>query len=150
MSIEKTLQVGLILFLGVTLMLFGVFYAGPVVEGTEGTRFEQPVITEFILNLGYGLFFLAAIISIVAGLVNIFSEKRKAIKALIVLGAFAVIVIISYFLSSDQVLHMPAYRGSGNEPGTIKWVGTGLIVTYILIASAIVSTFTSWIFKMRR
>lgn len=150
MSIEKILQVGLFIFLGVVLVLFGVFYAGPIVEGTEGTRFEEPVITESLLKLGYILFLLAAAISVVAGLINVFSEKTKAIKALVVLAVFGIVVLISYFLSSDQLLHMPAYTGDGNEPGTIKWVGTGLIATYILIAVAILSTFSTWVFKLRR
>lgn len=95
------------------------------------------------LNWAIGLFAIATIIAIVFALFQMLGEKSKAIRALIVLAIFAVVLVVSYSVSSSEI---PSFFGVEKflADGTLnanisRWVDTGLYVTYILFAGAFLS-----------
>ncbi|MBN2262892.1 MAG: hypothetical protein JW735_08270 [Prolixibacteraceae bacterium] len=92
------------------------------------------------LNWAIGLFAIATVVAIVFALFQMFGEKSKAIRALIVLAIFAVVLGVSYSVSSSEIpsfFGVEKFLADGTLTANIsRWVDTGLYVTYILFASA--------------
>jgi membrane associated rhomboid family serine protease len=125
--------------MAVTVVMVVIFYAGGVVEGTEGTNYEEPVITETFIIWAYILLALAIGLTLIFSLINMISNPKGAKKSLIgILGAAAVL-FLAYILADDTVLNLPHYTGSDNVPSTLKMVDTGLFTAYIFAGLAVVS-----------
>ncbi|HOO84756.1 MAG TPA: hypothetical protein PLS94_09340 [Prolixibacteraceae bacterium] len=95
------------------------------------------------LNWAIGLFAIATVVAIVFALFQMFGEKSKAIRALIVLAIFAVVLGVSYSVSSSEIpsfFGVEKFLADGTLTANIsRWVDTGLYVTYILFAGAFLS-----------
>ncbi|PRX57649.1 hypothetical protein [Flagellimonas meridianipacifica] len=94
----------------------------------------------FMFIIMYILLLVAAVSAIVFGLKKLFTTKGSIKKALFAIGGLAIIVAISYGLSSDNaaVVETMAQRGVETTEGTVKNVGMGLNVFFILSAVAVV------------
>ena len=99
----------------------------------------EPLITETILRWAYILLIITLALAVVFQLLSMFSSVKALKRAGIVLGIAAVFIFISYQLADDTILNLIQYSGPDNVPTTLKWVGTGLIFTYILGILAILS-----------
>ena len=135
-TLKTTLKIILWVIMGISILVVLWFYMGPTVPGTEGTSLAEPVATNYALWWAYFLFALTVAITLIFALINIFTSPGGLKRALITLVGIAVLFGISYLLASDQPLNIPGYEGTGNNPSTLKWVGTGLIATYILAGLA--------------
>jgi hypothetical protein len=136
--------------MALSLILVILFFFGGFVEGTEGTNYAEPNITETILRWTYILFGIALAITVAFPLIFVFSNLQSAKRLGIILAIAAVLIFISYQLADDTVLNLIQYTGPDNVPGTLKIVGTGLIFTYILGITAIVSILYSSISNLFR
>ncbi len=93
---------------------------------------------DIALVWAYLLILITALTAIVFPLISILSNKRGLIRLAIVLAGAAVLVLISYLLSSGTPLDIIGYTGTANsDPSTLKMVDTGLYATYILFGMAI-------------
>ncbi len=95
------------------------------------------------LNWAIALFAIAAIVVLLFALFQIVTDKRKLISFAIVLGLFAIVFVVSYALASSEIPSFPTAQemvadGTLNETIS-RWVDTGLHVTYILSAGALLS-----------
>jgi len=147
---SRIIQIILWVLMAVTIVFAVLFYFGNMVEGTEGTRLEEPVITQTFLSWAYILLIVAAAITIIFSVVNIIINPKGIRKGIVALVGAVVIIVIAYLMADDTVLNMPYFTGKGNEPTTLKWVDTGLFTAYILIALAflaIIWSSVSRIFK---
>ncbi len=147
---SRIIQIILWVLMAVTIVFAVIFYFGNMVEGTEGTRLEEPVITQTFLSWAYILFFAAAAITIIFSIINIVINPKGIKKGIIALVGAVVIIIIAYLMADDTVLEMPYFTGKGNDPTTLKWVDTGMFTAYILVALAflaIIWSSVSRIFK---
>ncbi|MBN2349880.1 MAG: hypothetical protein JXJ22_13625 [Bacteroidales bacterium] len=140
---QRIVTILLYVIFAISLVFTGLFYFGKSVPGTEGTNYLEPTVTNAIILWAYILFGIAALIALSFPLIFIISHPKNAIKTLLIILGFVVIIGISYLIASDVPLHMPTYDGSDNVPKTVKWVGTGLNVTYILIILAIAGILVS-------
>ena len=61
------------------------------------------------------------------------------IKTIIILVAFAILVILAYTFASDEILDLVGYKGADNVPKTLKLSDMGLYLTYILFGGTIIS-----------
>jgi hypothetical protein len=147
MSLQRILTILLYILLAVSAVLIAIFYFGPDVEGTTGTNLEEPTITNFILRWAYGLLVVGAILAILFPLGYMIANPKNATKALMALVFIGVVVLVGYFLASDRILEMTAYQGTGNNPTTLKWAGTGIISMYLLLGLAVLSIIFSEIAK---
>jgi len=138
MSMSKFLSVLQYVLLALAALVFILFYFGNVVPGTEGTRYEEPVITNTALLFAYVLGGASAILVLVFTILNIFTNKKNAIKTGITVGIFLVIVLVASFMATDSLAGMGA-KFEEVSVQTLKRVGTGLITMYLLIGLAIVS-----------
>ena len=139
MTVSKISQYFLWALMAVSLVLVGIFFFGGFVEGTEDTSLAEPLITETILKWAYVLFILTLAIAVVFQFIFMFTNLRAVKRMGIVLGIAAVLIFISYQLADDTLLNLIQYTGPDNVPGTLQFVGTSLIFTYILGVLAIVA-----------
>jgi hypothetical protein len=135
----RLIKILLYVLMGATLVFAFIFYFGNVVPGTEGTAIVEPKITDFIIRFAETLLIITAIITLVFGLLNVFSSLKALKQFALVLAGVAVLIIAAYSLASNELLLMPQYDGGDNVPRTLKWVGTGMITTYILIGLAVLA-----------
>tara|TARA_E500000318_G_scaffold83125_1_gene78677 strand:+ start:147 stop:584 length:438 start_codon:yes stop_codon:yes gene_type:complete len=94
----------------------------------------------FMFIIMYILLAIAVITSLVFGLAKLFTTKGSIKKALFAIGGLAIVVAISYGLSSDNmaVVETMSERGVETTEGTVKNIGMGLNVFFILTAVAVV------------
>jgi len=96
--------------------------------------------TDIALIWAYILVILTMIASIVFPLIAVFNNPRGLIRLVAVLVGAAVLVIISYAVSSDTPIDIIGYTGTDNsDPSTLKMIDTVLFVTYMLFGLALAS-----------
>lgn len=141
---EKTRKITTII-LWVLMILSIVLFAYMVVSIDDESNPGAKAIQAITMNLNWSivLFLIATVVALVFALVQMFGEKSKAIGAVITIAIFAVILGVSYSLSSSEI---PVFYGVEKfvADGTLsesisRWVDTGLFVTYILFAGAFLS-----------
>ena len=149
MSSKLTRIISIILWilLGVSIVLVGLFYFGSSVPGTEGTNMYEPKITETLLNWAYIMVIATIVIALGFSIVNLVTHPKSLKRGAFVLLGVGILVVVSYYLASDQVLSMPGYDGIENVPKTLKYAGTGLYLTYILACIALLTIVYSEIAK---
>lgn len=145
---SKILKILTWVLMAVTIVFAVIFYLGNIVPGTEGTRIEEPTITQSFLVWAYILFLLTAGVTLFFSVVNFVVNPKGAKKSLVGLVAAIAIIVISYLLSDDTLLNMPFYDGKDNVPGTLKFVDTTLFTAYILVGIAFLSIIWSSISRV--
>ncbi|MCD6366017.1 MAG: hypothetical protein J7L46_00605, partial [Bacteroidales bacterium] len=126
MKLSKITSYVMYAFLGLGALLVILYYLGMTSEGV-------------IIGLAYIYFGIAAVASIVFPIIYLVANPKGAINVIIGLVFIGLVVLISYFLASGQVMHIPSYSGTDNVPGTLRTVGTGLYTMYILFFLAIIA-----------
>jgi len=126
MKLSKISSYLLYVFLGLSALIGILFYAGAISE-------------EPMLYLAYIFFGIAAIAAIGFPIVYLIMNPKGAKNVIIGLVFIGIVVLVSYFLATDQVMHITGYTGTDNVPGTLKTVGTGLYTTYILFFLSILA-----------
>ena len=108
---------------------------GEVTSGWEALLYFR---TDIALMWAYILILITLIAAVVFPLVAVIANPKALIRLLIVLAGFAVLVVVSYLLSSDTAMEIIGYDGTGNtDPGTLKMVDTVLFLTYMLFGLAV-------------
>ena len=96
--------------------------------------------------LTYILLATAAITAIVFPIMHLITNPKKGKQVAMAIGALLVVYIIAYLLASDEVTEL--YAKFNITETQSKQVGTGLIVFYILSASAVASALFTEVRKM--
>lgn len=93
----------------------------------------------FMFIITYILLAIAVFFSLVFSLLNLFSNPKSLKKSLMVIGGFLLVVAISYGLASgtDVSIEEMANRGIATSESTIKRIGMGLNVFFILTIIAV-------------
>ena len=109
-----------------------------VKEVTSGWEYLLYFRTDIALIWAYILVLITLIAAIVFPLIAVIANPKALIRLLAVLAGFAILVVVSYLLSSDTVIEIIGYDGTGNsDPGTLKMVDTVLFLTYMLFGLAV-------------
>lgn len=138
-KLKQIINIILWVLIGISLVFLVLFYFGKVVAGTEGTNMEEPVITDLALRWAYVMTLIATLTTLGFSVLNLIVNPKALKQGLLVLIGAVILVVVSYFLASDQILTMTGYEGSDNNPETLKIVGTGLYATYILAGAALLT-----------
>ncbi|MCU0376836.1 MAG: hypothetical protein MUC78_01110 [Bacteroidales bacterium] len=133
--------------MALTVIFAILFYFGGVVKGTEGTRFEEPTVTNSFIAYAYFLLAVVLLITLFFSIRNMVLNPKGIKIALVALGVGAVLVIIAALLADNTVLDLPHYKGSDNIPRTLFWTDIGLYVAYFLAALAFIAIIYSEISK---
>ncbi|MCB0372264.1 MAG: hypothetical protein KDD31_04540 [Muricauda sp.] len=94
----------------------------------------------FMFIIMYILLAIAVVSTVFFGFTKLLSTKGSLKKALFAIGGLAIVVAISYGLSSDNmtVVETMSQRGIETTEGTVKNIGMGLNVFFILTVIAVV------------
>jgi hypothetical protein len=141
------------------IIAFAVILTGILISRSDSDMARNMVKAVDEIGVTLNLFIIGTYI--VAGLTlllvvgfsvfNIFVNPKGAVNALIGIGALAVIIIVSFALSSPDIDPLFVLRISENIEVTdrlSKQVGAGLIATYILSGLAVAAIMYTWISKL--
>ena len=138
---SKLTTITLWVLMAISVVLFVFMVTSIDDETNPGVKAVQMITLN--INWAIVLFAIAAIAALGFALIQILSDKTKALNSLGAIGLLAVMLVISYFAASSEI---PSFYGvekfiaDGTLTETIsRWVGTGLYVTYILFAGAFLS-----------
>ena len=143
MTLHKILKY-LALVIGVLgLILWGrVLLAGD--EAIESSAdLQASVVTPFLI-VAYIIFALIVLLVLVFVIKGLFTGNIK--KTLLSVGAFLLIVVIAYLVTSGTEMTMS--DGEVFSASTTHWVGAGLVTFYILAATAILLMVVSGVKKL--
>ncbi len=94
--------------------------------------------TDIALIWAYILVLITLLASIIFPLIAVISNTKALVRLLMVLAGAAVLVVISYLMSSDATIDIIGYTGTENsDPGTLKMIDTVLFVVYMLFGLAL-------------
>lgn len=133
--------------MAITIVYAILFYFGGVVEGTEGTRYEEPKVTNSFIFYTYTLIVITVVLTLFFSIRNLILNPKGLKMTLIALGIGVVLVIFAALLADDTVLDLPHYKGTGNVPRTLFWTDVGLYVAYFLTVIAVIAILYSEISK---
>jgi Zn-dependent protease with chaperone function len=136
MKISRISSIILYIIMGISVILSILFFAGGYVPGTKGTNIAEPVNTDYLLIWNVILLVLALVLALGFTLISLLMNPKRALRSLIVLLGVGVLIFISYQFSSGELLKLVNYNGPDNIPSTLKFVDTGLFLTYFLIIVA--------------
>jgi len=139
MKFAKITTIMLWVFLGISVFLV-ISLLSNLNENTSDPAMDTWVNAN--LYWSYILFFISIGAALVLEAINTAGDKKAAKSAFIAIAFLGAVVGLSYMFS-DSVI--PSFYGvekfveSGDlTPNISKWIGTGLIATYILSALAII------------
>ncbi len=147
---EKTKKLTVYLswaLMAITLIFAILFYFGGVVKGTDGTRYEEPLITNSFILYTYILVAITVLLTLFFTIRALVLNPKGLKLALMAFGIVAVLIVIAALLADDTVLNLPHYKGKGNVPRTLLWTDIGLYVAYFLAGLAVVAILYSEISK---
>lgn len=125
----------------ISVVLFVMLFTSIESETNPGARAENWLS----LNLNWAIFLtiVAGVIALGFAVAQTIVDKKQTIASLAVIAGFALIIIISYAVSSNEI---PQFFGVEKfiadetlTPSISRWIGTGLVTTYILFAAALLS-----------
>jgi len=96
--------------------------------------------TDIALIWAYILVVLTLLASLIFPLISVLTNTKALIRLLAVLAGAAVLVVVSWLLSSSNPIEIIGYTGTDNsDPGTLRMIDTVLFVTYMLFGLALAS-----------
>lgn len=149
MKLKKVLNIVLWVLIGVSVILVVSLMSN--ISDVE----TDPTMGSWInTNLAwvYILFFAAAGLAVLFGIIHTLTDAKALKGALVALVFMAVVGVIAYFLadgSIPQFYGVEKYVAKGELTPTIsKWIGTTLYGTYILFFIAVISMIVSPLVKL--
>ena len=125
-KIAKIIQWVLIILLALSAVFGLLFYT------------NTAAYTNLVLFWGYALIIVIVVATVMAALLNILSNPKKAIKFLITLGLVAVVAVLAFVISGNEYSTTQLVKLKITET-TSRIVGAGLIITYLLGIVALLS-----------
>lgn len=126
---------------GISVLLFVVLFTSIESETNIGATADKWL--DFNINWAIFLTVIAGIIAFGFAIAQTIVDKKKTISSLLVLAGFAIVTIISYAVSSTEIpqfFGVEKFVADGTlTPSISRWIGTGLVMTYILFAGAALS-----------
>lgn len=136
-------KITLYILLAVSVVFTIMFFAGGANGSLEvaGDFLDIPRFTDLLLDWTYVLFGIVCLVTI--GVVlwefgkNCKHNKPKAIRTLVTVVGFIVLMLICWFLGSPEKLEIIGYEGTENVGFMAQLTDALLYLTYILIAATI-------------
>lgn len=127
------------------IFLLRIMGAGDEQIEIDATQGSYSLVTP-IIELARIVLILTISVTLIFSLRGLFSNKEKLKKASISIGFFLLIIFISYMASSG--VETPMKDGKILSESGSRWVGTGILVFYVLFILAIGLMFLSGLRKM--
>lgn len=115
----------------------------PVVATEVNFTFMEKLVyykTDVAIIWGYILLLIAAITALIFPIIYAIVHPANMVRSLLVLVGVAVLVFVSYLLSSGEPIEIIGYTGTDNSnPAALKMIDTGLIFMYFVLGLALFS-----------
>ncbi len=134
-TINKILQIGLLVVFAISAVLFVLFY----INGES--------MTDTVLSWAYILFAFTIVLLLGFPIAFFIKNPKSGLRMLFVLVGFGILYGISYALASDAT-NAAIYEKQDVSSGISQMIGGGLIMTYILVGIALLSLAVSSIAKL--
>ncbi len=145
---QKISSIVLTILAVISVILAVLFFVGGYVTDAAGLATDEPRFTAMNLNWAYFLFIAAVALTLIFSIAHLISHPKALKGALVALVAGVVLVGVAYILASDAPLTTGATEGTSAT--TLKWVGTGIYLMYILGGLAIFGIIVSEIYRALR
>lgn len=138
---QKIASITLFILFALSIVILGIFIVSGLnsADGLAGSKF-----TGYFLVWGIGLLGLAILLLLGFAVFSMIQNPKVLIRTLAIIGATVVLFFISYYFSSDTPL---TGKNADVPANVLKWVGTGLNVTFFLGAFAVVSVLFTEIYR---
>ena len=133
--------------MGLTVIFAIIFFLGGVVPGTEGTRYEEPKITNSFIVYAYILLGVTVLLTVFFSVRNFIVNPSNLKGTLITVVVAVVLIALAALIADNTVLDLPHYKGKDNVPRTLFLTDVGLYVGYFLLGLAFLSILYSVISK---
>lgn len=133
-KISKIVSWVLYVLMAVSALLAVLFYAGGIDSAT-------------LMVWGYILLALGVIVAFISPVYGFIMNPGNVVKLLVSLGLVVVIGVISYSLAGNTFSELRLETLKISEQ-TSKWVGMGLLFTYITSVLAIISILFSTVYRI--
>ena len=133
--------------MGLTVIFAIIFFLGGVVPGTEGTRYEEPKITNSFIVYAYILLGITVLLTVFFSVRNFIVNPSNLKGTLITVVVAVVLIGLAALIADNTVLDLPHYKGKDNVPRTLFLTDVGLYVGYFLLGLAFLSILYSVISK---
>ncbi|MRS02620.1 hypothetical protein EG832_05250 [bacterium] len=134
-------------FMGLTVIFAIIFFLGGVVPGTEGTRYEEPKITNSFIIYAYILLGISILLTAFFSVRNFIVNPSNLKGTLITVVVAVVLIGLAAMIADNTVLDLPHYKGKDNVPRTLFLTDVGLYVGYFLLGLAFLSILYSVVSK---
>ncbi|MEG0949596.1 MAG: hypothetical protein RR212_10095 [Bacteroidales bacterium] len=136
----------------VTVVVFGFFYLGGNVN--PDAEYLEPNYTGLVLNLAYIVVVIGLVCTMLFALyqfaVQLKDHPKEAFKTLLTLGAFALLLVITWAMGNGEPLHLPAYDGSDNTYFWLKLTDMWLYSAGFLLGASILAIISFSLIKVLR
>ena len=128
-----------------------LWYQLPSQDMPASEAVESGAITG-MFTITYILLAVAVVASLLFTLINLFAHPQKLKKTLVMIGAFAAVLAFSWAIASgtDVNLDEMARRGIPTTETTVKNIGTGLNLFFVLVIIAVGTMLWGGIKKMTK
>lgn len=159
MAVTKIRKISSWVFLSaiiVTLAVIGLFlFGGQATPDKQVVAdLSQPAFTDLLLYWSYALLLITIAVLIVFAIVgfvnNLKINPKGALRSLLVLVAMVALLGITYSIGSGELLNIPGYEGSDNNPTTLKVTDMWLYSMYFMLAISIIAIFLTPILSKRK
>ena len=131
-KISKLSVILIVALFCITAVILGLFAFGPYDAELEGPEF-----TPAMLNWAYILLGVSLVAALVFPLIAIVTKPKESVKGLLPIVGLVAVAVICYALAGNEVLNLPGYNGTDNNPDTLKWTEGLLYLMYVLIIADI-------------
>ena len=147
-NLQKTSAIVLYILFIITVGITLWFYFGGDVPGSDAAGKPEPKATTVFLIWGGILMVIATVITLLFSFMNILSNPKSIKNAIIVIAIAGVLVLVCRFLLATAK-PIPSLNVE-TTASTLKWVDTGLYITYILGGVAFLGIIFSEIYRATR
>ncbi len=118
-ALNKIIQIGLYAILGLTVILFALFY----INGES--------MTDLVMYWAFILLIITVVLLLAFPIKHFIEYPKQGIKTLIAFGGFLALYGISYVLASGST-DATIYEINEISSGVSRMIGAGMIMTYII------------------
>jgi hypothetical protein len=137
----------------VSLVVAALFLAGGTTPVTyNNAAFDEPKQTNILIVWAYILFAVALLsiiaVSLLKFVTTFISNPKKGLSTLLVIITFLAVFVISWLLSTGELLPITGYAGEDNVGNWARFAETCVIASYILAASTILTLVGSIVYSL--
>jgi len=134
---SKISKIAMLVLFGVAIIIAAMFFFGGNVD--DSAEYVEPVFTGALMGLMYAYVGIAAVLVIIAAILNIVLDYKRnpksALKSIAGVGVLVLIMVVSYFVSSGAPVNVLGLEEEVTT-STLKMVDMQLYTMYVLLAIA--------------